>query len=226
MNKIKLPVTIIALLTFTATLLVPIAPVSAASLTDLLPQAVAGVSNTSSGSSGSSGGSNTLMNILLGLLMGNFLGKLTNVQSSLPSDVSKVLGAATTNKNTSSVKGAQLIETAKTLIGVPYVFGGNSVTSGLDCSSFTQYVMKQNGINLPRTAAEQFAMGTPVDKANLKIGDLVFFETYKPGASHVGFYMGDGNFIHESSALGQVGISALNDQYYVEHYLGARRYIK
>lgn len=217
MNKIKLPVTIIALLTFCATLFIPVAPVSAASLTDILPQA--GVSNSSSG------GGNTLMNILLGLLMGNFLGKLTNIQSALPADVSKVLGASTTTKSTSNVKGSQIIETAKTLIGVPYVFGGNSVTSGLDCSSFTQYVMKQNGINLPRTAAEQFAMGTPVDKANLKIGDLVFFETYKPGASHVGFYMGDGNFIHESSALGQVGISALNDQYYVEHYLGARRYI-
>lgn len=248
MNTIKLPVTIIALLTFFATLLVPVASVSAASVNDLLPQAA------TTGSS-SSGGSNTLVNILLGLLMGNFLGKLTNSQShapaeisglpadisspaniakvlgaatgsSLPAEISKVIDAATGSNNTSSVKGAQLIETAKTLIGVPYVFGGNSVTTGLDCSSFTQYVMKQNGITIPRTAAEQFATGTPVEKANLKIGDLVFFETYKAGASHVGFYMGDGNFIHESSALGQVGISALNDQYYVEHYLGARRYIK
>lgn len=250
MNTIKLPVTIIALLTFFATLLVPVASVSAASVNDLLPQAATTGSN-------SSGGSNTLVNILLGLLMGNFLGKLTNNQSNapaeisklpadissglptniakvlgaatgsgLPAEISKVIDAATGSNNTSSVKGAQLIETAKTLIGVPYVFGGNSVTTGLDCSSFTQYVMKQNGITIPRTAAEQFATGTPVEKSNLKIGDLVFFETYKAGASHVGFYMGDGNFIHESSALGQVGISALNDQYYVERYLGARRYIK
>lgn len=229
MNTIKLPVTIIALLTFFATLLVPVAPVSAASLTDLLPQS--GISDSSS-----SGGSNTLVNILLGLLMGNFLGKLTNSQSNapaeisgLPANIAKVLGAATAatgSNNTSSVKGAQLIETAKTLIGVPYVFGGNSVTTGLDDSSFTQYVMKQNGISIPRTAAEQFATGTPVEKSNLKIGDLVFFKTDKAGASLVGFYMGDGNFIHESSALGQVGISALNDKYYVEHYLGARRYIK
>lgn len=221
MKKMKLPVTIIALLTFCATLLVPVAPVSAASLTDLLPQA--GLTDNSS----SSGGSNTLMNILLGLLMGNFLSKLTNIQSDLPANITKVLGASTASKDTgSNVKGAQLIETAKTLIGVPYVFGGNSVTTGLDCSSFTQYVMKQNGITIPRTAAEQFATGTPVEKSNLKIGDLVFFTTYKAGASHVGFYMGDGNFIHESSALGQVGISSLNEKYYTERYLGARRYIK
>jgi cell wall-associated NlpC family hydrolase len=84
--------------------------------------------------------------------------------------------------------------------------------------------MKENGITLPRTAAEQFATGTPVEKADLKAGDLVFFTTYKPGASHVGFYMGDGKFIHASSAAAKVTISELNDQFYVDHYIGARRY--
>ena len=86
--------------------------------------------------------------------------------------------------------------------------------------------MKENGINLPRTAAEQFAVGTPVNKTNLQAGDLVFFTTYKPGASHVGFYMGNGKFIHASSAAKQVTISELADEYYTSHYIGARRYVK
>jgi cell wall-associated NlpC family hydrolase len=218
MKKFKLSVTIIALVTFSTTLMMPVAPAAALSLTDVLPQ---------TDQKDEASGNNMLMNILLGLLMGKFVDSITSVQSKLPDDISKVLGMSTPSKGSNgSVKGSQLIETAKTLTGVPYVFGGNSVTSGLDCSSFTQYVMKQNGISIPRTAAEQFATGTPVDKANLQVGDLVFFTTYKPGASHVGFYMGNGEFIHESSALGQVGISSLNEKYYTEHYIGARRYIK
>ncbi len=118
-----------------------------------------------------------------------------------------------------------IISTARKYMGVPYVWGGTT-TDGFDCSGFTQYVMQQNGISLPRTAAEQFAVGTPVDKADLQTGDLVFFTTYKPGASHVGIYMGDGNFINASSAAKEVTITALDKAYYVQHYIGARRYIK
>jgi len=121
-------------------------------------------------------------------------------------------------------KGTAIISTAQQLLGVPYVWGGSS-TSGFDCSGFTSYVMSKNGISIPRTAALQFAAGTPVDKANLKIGDSVFFTTYTAGASHTGFYMGDGNFIHASSAAGKVTISSLNSTYYSAHYIGARRYL-
>lgn len=205
------------LLTFLATMMMPATPAAALSLTDEVSQ---------TGQNDGSSGKNMLMNILLGLLMGKFLGTVTNVQSKLPADITKVLGISTGPQDAgSSVKGAQLIETAKTRIGVPYVLGGNSITSGMDESSLTQYVMKQNGISLPRTAAGQFKAGTPVDKVNLQAGDLVFFTTNKSGASHVGIYMGNGEFIHANSALGQVGISSLNEKYYIERYLGARRYI-
>jgi peptidoglycan DL-endopeptidase CwlO len=109
-------------------------------------------------------------------------------------------------------------------MGVPYVWGG-STPSGFDCSGFTSYVMAKNGITIPRTAALQFGSGTSVAKANLKIGDLVFFTTYTAGASHVGFYLGDGNFIHASSAAGKVTISNLNtSSYYSSRFLGGRRY--
>lgn len=121
-------------------------------------------------------------------------------------------------------KATAIINTAKTHMGVPYVWGG-STPSGFDCSGFTSYVMAQNGITIPRTAALQFGTGTPIQRANLKIGDLVFFTTYTEGASHVGFYLGDGNFIHASSAAGKVTISNLNTStYYSSRFLGGRRY--
>jgi cell wall-associated NlpC family hydrolase len=69
-------------------------------------------------------------------------------------------------------------------------------------------------------------VGTPVDKKDLQVGDLVFFTTYKPGASHVGFYMGNDKFIHASSAVQKVTINSLSEDYYTQHYIGARRYIQ
>lgn len=120
-------------------------------------------------------------------------------------------------------KGTAVVNTAKQYLGVPYVWGGSSA-SGFDCSGFTSFVLAKNGIAIPRTAALQFGTGTPVEKANLRIGDLVFFTTYTAGASHTGIYMGDGNFIHASSAAGKVTISPLSSTYYTEHYIGARRY--
>lgn len=122
-----------------------------------------------------------------------------------------------------TVDGENIINTAERYMGVPYVWGGES-PAGFDCSGYTQYVMKQNGISIPRTAAEQFAAGISIARGSLKMGDLVFFTTYKPGASHVGFYIGNNQFIHASSAGGEVTISSLETEFYSSHYIGARRY--
>ena len=121
----------------------------------------------------------------------------------------------------SSYIGRQLISTSMQYIGVPYVFGGTS-PYGFDCSGFVQYVFAKVGVSLPRTADVQFEVGTPVSTTDLRPGDAVFFETYTYGASHVGIYIGDGNFIHASSSRG-VTISSLGSAYYSSHYLGARR---
>ncbi|MDF2522585.1 MAG: cell wall-associated hydrolase, invasion-associated protein, partial [Clostridiales bacterium] len=119
-----------------------------------------------------------------------------------------------------------VIKTAKQYQGVPYVWGGAS-PSGFDCSGFTQYVFAKNEITLPRTAALQYNTGTWVDKDKLLPGDLVFFTTYKPGPSHVGIYIGNGQFIHASSGAGQIIISDLfSNPYYNSHYIGAKRIIK
>ncbi|WP_088188907.1 NlpC/P60 family protein [Desulfosporosinus sp. FKA] len=116
---------------------------------------------------------------------------------------------------------SKLVDDALSLIGVPYVFGGNS-RSGFDCSGYTQYVFKGVGISLPRTAEEQFKSGVSVSREQLQAGDLVFFSTYAPGASHVGIYIGGGKFIAADSNKG-ICISNLDDPYYKSSYLGARR---
>ena len=106
--------------------------------------------------------------------------------------------------------------------GVPYVWGGTT-PRGFDCSGFTQYVFKEMGYTLKRTAAQQLTCGTPVN-GSLQVGDLVFFtNTYatSAAASHVGIYMGDNLFIH--AANGGVKITSLDHEYYAARYIGARR---
>lgn len=137
--------------------------------------------------------------------------------------------SATTLKNSSnyiapngSSKATAIIATAKKYIGVPYVWGG-SAPSGFDCSGLVQYVFKQHGITLNRTTKTQYQHGTFVAKSNLQPGDLVFFQnTYTAGISHVGIYIGSGEFIHASSSQG-VTISSLSNSYWSSHYYGARR---
>ena len=119
--------------------------------------------------------------------------------------------------------GEQIINYAYNFLGTPYVWGGTS-TSGFDCSGFTQYVFKQMGYSIKRTAAQQLTCGYAV--TDLQLGDLVFFEnTYTTGAdaSHVGIYVGDNQFIHAAS--GGVKVTDLSDDYYAARYIGARRVI-
>ena len=119
-------------------------------------------------------------------------------------------------------KASAIIATAKRYIGVPYVWGG-STPSGFDCSGLVQYVFKQHGITLNRTTKTQYQQGTYVSKSSLQPGDLVFFQnTYTTGISHVGIYMGNGEFIHASSSKG-VTISSLSNSYWASRYYGARR---
>lgn len=117
----------------------------------------------------------------------------------------------------------RIIQNAMQYMGVPYLFGGTT-PAAFDCSGYVQYVFRNAGISLPRTADVQYEVGTPVSTAELIPGDVVFFTTYTYGASHVGIYLGDSNFIHASSSRG-VTISSLNEAYYSARYIGARRMI-
>ncbi len=126
--------------------------------------------------------------------------------------------------SSAAAEGNQIVATAKKYIGVPYLWAGNS-PDGFDCSGFTQYVFGKHGISLNRTTTDQYRQGSFVPKSDLRAGDLVFFQnTYKAGISHVGIYIGNGQFIHVSSSRGVV-ISSLSESYYVTRYYGARRVI-
>ncbi|MFC0189318.1 C40 family peptidase [Fictibacillus aquaticus] len=119
-----------------------------------------------------------------------------------------------------SINETSLISYAKTFQGVPYLWGGTS-PSGFDCSGFMYYVFKNSqGITLPRTASQMYTLGTKV--STLAPGDLVFFSTYAPGASHVGIYIGGGNFISATSSKG-VAIVPMSNTYWSARYLGAKR---
>lgn len=121
----------------------------------------------------------------------------------------------------SSTKGGAIVKTASQYKGVPYKFGGMS-EKGFDCSGYIQFVYKKHSVNLTRTADTQFKEGKFVLKKDLKQGDLVFFETYAKGASHVGIYAGSGKFWHTSSSKG-VMLSGLEEDYWKKRYLGSRR---
>lgn len=112
-----------------------------------------------------------------------------------------------------------VIEEARSHIGTPYTWGGEN-PDGFDCSGFIQFVFQQSGYTIPRTVSDIWNFATPIDSPS--VGDLVFFETYKPGPSHMGIYLGDGKFIHAGESRG-VEISELSLPYWEERYLGAKR---
>ncbi|MFF2448966.1 NlpC/P60 family protein [Neobacillus sp. NPDC058068] len=134
---------------------------------------------------------------------------------------SLLLGGLVSGQKTEAASvGDTVTDIALEYIGVPYVWGGSS-PSGFDCSGFTSYTYKQAGITLPRTAADQYTKGQAVAKGNLTKGDLVFFSTYKAGASHVGISLGGEKFVHASS--NGVKISSLSESYYNQTYIGSKR---
>ncbi|MFC5559777.1 NlpC/P60 family protein [Ureibacillus thermophilus] len=117
----------------------------------------------------------------------------------------------------------ELTSTAKQYLGAPYKYGGTNIQTGIDCSGFTRYVFSQFGITLKRSSKEQYTQGTAVSKSDLQPGDLVFFNTSGSGISHVGIYLGDGQFISATTSDG-VDIDDINDPYYWgSRYVGARR---
>lgn len=103
-------------------------------------------------------------------------------------------------------------------LGTPYVWGG-AAPGGFDCSGFIMYVYAQAGVSLPHNAAMQYGYGSPVSKAELAPGDLVFFD----GLGHNGIYIGGGQFIHSPHTGDVVKISSLSDSWYAATYVGAKR---
>ena len=113
--------------------------------------------------------------------------------------------------------------TALLLRGTPYRNGGSD-PSGFDCSGFVWYVFSRHGVPVPRTVLEQFRAGTQVDTADLRAGDLVFFDTMSAHAArHGGISIGGDEFVHAPSSTGEVRVERLGSTYWAPRFVGARR---
>lgn len=129
-------------------------------------------------------------------------------------------GSATGN----ATLAEEIANYAMGFIGYSYVWGGMSPSTGFDCSGLMYYVLTQYGYSMKRIANDQMTQGTAIARADLQVGDLVFFG-YTGYANHVGMYIGNGNFVHASTPSTGVRINSLNETYYNTRYIGARRII-
>ena len=121
---------------------------------------------------------------------------------------------------------SDLVMSAMNFLGVPYRRGGNTEESGFDCSGFTRHVFENSiGLVLPRRADEQATTAglLAINRAELKPGDLVFFNTMKRTFSHVGIYVGDDKFIHSPRSGSEVRIEDMRESYWSRRFTGARR---
>lgn len=152
-----------------------------------------------------------------------------NVNQWVNTSVTKVIATGTLARDLSfgaSKEATNLILAAIDLIGTPYKWGGESVETGFDCSGLVQHLYESTvGLILPRNAALQAkdAALKKIDKSELEPGDLVFFNTRRKPFSHVGIYMGEGNFIHAPRTGAKVRIEKLATNYWKKTFNGARR---
>lgn len=147
----------------------------------------------------------------------------SNINSNITTDIT----ADFTADITASSKASQIISYGKKFMGTPYQFGAStSTTRVFDCSSFTKYIFNKYGITLPRTSVAQSKVGKAVSKANLQVGDLLFFSSGSrangKNVTHVGVYAGNGKVLHTYGSPG-VTLSDLNSGNWKKTYLKARR---
>jgi cell wall-associated NlpC family hydrolase len=127
-------------------------------------------------------------------------------------------------ENAPSARLSDVLEKAETMIGVPYQWGGNTPEQGLDCSGFVRYVyQKAAGILLPRVSSQISRKGVAIAQTDLHPGDLVFFNTTRGTATHVGIYVGENQFIHAPKKGAYVRIESMKSAYWTHRYYGARR---
>lgn len=129
-------------------------------------------------------------------------------------------GSSVTAEAAGAILGERIAQYAEQFVGVPYRWGGES-SAGFDCSGLVQFTFAHFGISLGRSSFDQYQQGVPVSRSDLLPGDLVFFNAYGDGPSHVGIYIGGDRFVNAAS--GGVRVDSLGESYWAAHYLGARR---
>lgn len=134
-------------------------------------------------------------------------------------------GAISAATGTAAVDAYAITSTALQLRGSPYRDGGDT-PAGFDCSGFVQYVFAQHGVTLPRQVDEQYRIGEDIAPTDLQPGDLLFFTTVAPGASHVALSIGSDEFVHAPSERGVVRVERLSSAYWSRRLVGARRIVR
>lgn len=168
----------------------------------------------------------TLGKVMLGVVMSAAL--ILPTTSTFAATTTKASTQTSASAMTAAQKADKLISFANSLKGkVTYKYGVNDTKKLIfDCSSFTKYAYKQIGINLKWGANAQYNQGKKVSKSNLKKGDLVFLSVKTPGKiGHVGIYIGNGQFIHNTTGkVYGLTVGDLNKGYWKDRYVGAARY--
>lgn len=153
----------------------------------------------------------------------------TGIAASSSNNGSSASSGSSSNSNGSSTsssssdRGQEIATYAQQFVGYPYVYGGSS-PSGFDCSGFMQYVFAQFGYSINRTATAQLANGTYVEYNDMRPGDIIYFG-YGSTASHVGMYIGNGQFVHAQNSSTGVVITSLSESWYANRYLCAHRIV-
>lgn len=119
-----------------------------------------------------------------------------------------------------------VVRAAKDMIGKKYRFGETDRHTGFDCSGLSQYAYSEAGIKIPRTAKEQYQAAKKISRENLNEGDLVFFSTNGPGASHVGIYCGKNEFIHAPSQGKNIRKDNMENSYWKKNFYGAGNFFR
>jgi len=140
-------------------------------------------------------------------------------QDTAQSTYDESFATPTYDANVPAARYSHVVPIALQYLGVPYVWGGSSPSTGFDCSGFIMYVFAQVGVSLPHHAASQFSYGTPVSRDQLAAGDLVFFD----GLGHAGIYIGGGQFVHAPHTGDVVKISSIYESWYAATWVGGRR---
>lgn len=157
--------------------------------------------------------------------------KYNNKDGYVHSEYVKILVSGVTSRSSTSLSKAQkVVQYAKDNLGKKYVWGATGPNS-FDCSGLMQYIYKKVGINLNRVSRDQATQGVAVSRSNLQPGDLLFFRGINSSSSstyisHVGIYIGNGEFIHASNPTRGVVQDSLNEKYYSTHFVKARRIIR
>ena len=154
----------------------------------------------------------------------SYLNNTKNIKTSRNNEVRQERRVVNNNRYRPTSNITNKIETtAKSLLGTDYQYGANGPYQ-YDCSSFTKYVFAKQGITIPRVSRDQAQRGQYIKARQLQKGDLVFFDSKKSAkVSHVGIYLGRGDFIHASSSQDKVTISNLSSNYYSKHFKWGRR---